>query len=84
MVVADELLAQEAEMEKRVTCGSAVKLTHTATKAKLHSHGIGYGSGSGQQSVTGFLESNDPGGIGKCLERERSRANEERTSRTVA
>jgi dolichyl-phosphate-mannose--protein O-mannosyl transferase len=61
-VFADELLAQEAEMEKRVTCGSAIKLTHTATKAKLHSHGIGYGSGSGQQSVTGFPESNDPGG----------------------
>ena len=62
-VFADELLAQEAEMEKRVTCGSAIKLTHTATKAKLHSHGIGYGSGSGQQSVTGFPESNDPGGV---------------------
>ena len=61
-VFADELLAQEAELEKRVTCGSAIKLTHTATKAKLHSHGIGYGSGSGQQSVTGFPESNDPGG----------------------
>ena len=61
-VFADELLAQEAEMEKRVTCGSAIKLTHAATKAKLHSHGIGYGSGSGQQSVTGFPESNDPGG----------------------
>ena len=59
---ADDLLAQEAEMEKRVTCGSAIKLTHASTKAKLHSHGIGYGSGSGQQSVTGFPESNDPGG----------------------
>ena len=59
---ADDLLAQEAELEKRVTCGSAVKLTHASTKAKLHSHGIGYGSGSGQQSVTGFPESNDPGG----------------------
>ena len=62
VVVADELLAQEAEMEKRVTCGSAIKLTHASTKVKLHSHGIGYGSGSGQQSVTGFPESNDPGG----------------------
>jgi dolichyl-phosphate-mannose--protein O-mannosyl transferase len=52
----------DVELEKHVTCGSTIKLTHAQTKAKLHSHGIGYGSGSGQQSVTGFPESNDPGG----------------------
>ena len=54
--------ARKKDPEKRVTCGSAVKLTHVSTKVKLHSHGISYGSGSGQQSVTGFPESNDPGG----------------------
>jgi len=43
----------------KVTCGSVIKLTHTASGHKLHSHNIPYGSGSGQQSVTGFPEPDD-------------------------
>jgi hypothetical protein len=34
---------------QKVTCSSAVKLTHKATTFKLHSHDVKYGSGSGQQ-----------------------------------
>lgn len=44
----------------RVTCNSAVKLTHVPSGFKLHSHQVTYGSGSGQQSVTGFQGSDDP------------------------
>jgi hypothetical protein len=39
----------------KVTCGSAIKLTHTQTGYKLHSHDIKYGSGSGQQVGSGLL-----------------------------
>jgi len=46
----------------KVTCGSTIKLMHSATKARLHSHDISYGSGSGQQSVTGFPTENDANG----------------------
>lgn len=49
----------DPEFEK-VTCGSAIKLTHVVSGYKLHSHEIPYGTGSGQQSVTGFPENNDP------------------------
>eukprot|EP00055_Hartaetosiga_balthica_P007642 m.26617 g.26617 ORF g.26617 m.26617 type:complete len:230 (+) comp5870_c1_seq1:749-1438(+) len=35
-----------------ITCGSTVKLKHTASKFLLHSQDVAYGSGSGQQSVT--------------------------------
>ncbi|KAI9358583.1 hypothetical protein DFJ73DRAFT_757870 [Zopfochytrium polystomum] len=49
----------EPEFEA-VTCGSAIKLAHSATGYRLHSHGINYGSGSGQQSVTGFPGGDDP------------------------
>ncbi|KAJ3247932.1 hypothetical protein HDU78_002685 [Chytriomyces hyalinus] len=42
-----------------VTCGSSVKLAHSASGVRLHSHQITYGSGSGQQSVTGFNSGDD-------------------------
>lgn len=48
------------EDHQKVTCGSAIKLTHVPTDYKLHSHDIKYGSGSGQQSVTAFPNVDDP------------------------
>ncbi|GFO12570.1 stromal cell-derived factor 2-like 1 [Plakobranchus ocellatus] len=42
-----------------VTCGSALKVTNTASGVRLHSHDVKYGSGSGQQSVTGVDSSDD-------------------------
>jgi hypothetical protein len=42
-----------------VTCGSAIKLQHVASRFRLHSHEVAYGSGSGQQSVTGFADGDD-------------------------
>ncbi|KAJ3195418.1 hypothetical protein HK101_000260 [Irineochytrium annulatum] len=59
-VVADAII--EPEFEK-VTCGSAVKLVHSASGFRLHSHSISYGSGSGQQSVTGFAGADDPNSL---------------------
>ena len=47
----------------QVTCGSAVKLTHTTHGARLHSHEVAYGSGSGQQSVTGARSDADAGSV---------------------
>eukprot|EP00884_Botryococcus_braunii_P019367 jgi/Botrbrau1/6113/Bobra.331_2s0008.1 len=43
----------------QVTCGSTIKLQHSATNRLLHSHEVSYGTGSGQQSVTGFESGND-------------------------
>ncbi|CAG8445184.1 895_t:CDS:2 [Acaulospora morrowiae] len=54
-----QILDIDEEFEK-VTCGSAVKLTHGPSSYKLHSHAISYGTGSGQQSVTGLSSSDDP------------------------
>jgi len=45
---------------QKVTCGSAIKLTHQMTGYKIHSHGVNYGTGSMQQSVTGFKGKDDP------------------------
>lgn len=59
LVRADDKIDEEFQ---RVTCNSAVKLTH-ASGFKLHSHSVNYGSGSGQQSVTGFPENNDPNSL---------------------
>jgi len=42
-----------------VTCGSTIKLAHSASKARLHSHEVAYSRGSQQQSVTGFPSSDD-------------------------
>ena len=42
-----------------VTCGSLIKLYHTAYEVRLHSHEVAYGTGSGQQSVTGVEDSDD-------------------------
>ncbi|KAI9028714.1 mannosyltransferase [Hyaloraphidium curvatum] len=57
---ADAAGPQIDEEFRRVTCQSAVKLTHAVSGFKLHSHQINYGSGSGQQSVTGFPSADDP------------------------
>ncbi|KAJ3125429.1 Stromal cell-derived factor 2-like protein 1 [Physocladia obscura] len=48
----------EKEFEA-VTCGSSVKLAHSASQFRLHSHQITYGTGSGQQSVTGMNSADD-------------------------
>ncbi|CAG8799228.1 13051_t:CDS:2 [Gigaspora margarita] len=73
-----QVLEIDEEFET-VTCGSALKLTHSPSGYKLHSHSISYGTGSGQQSVTGLPNSDDPdslwivkGSIGKnCLRGEK-------------
>lgn len=53
-------LALEIEPEyATVTCGSMIKLAHTASGYRLHSHEVKYGSGSGQQSVTAYPHGND-------------------------
>ena len=52
--------AERSEDHHKVTCGSAVKLTHKETGFRLHSHDIKYGSGSGQQSITGYPNADDP------------------------
>jgi dolichyl-phosphate-mannose--protein O-mannosyl transferase len=44
--------AEKSSDHLKVTCGSAIKLTHKQTGAKLHSHEVKYGSGSGQQVFT--------------------------------
>ncbi len=51
-----------------VTCGSAIKLRHTATGFLLHSHNIKWGSGSGQQSVTAVEASDDPNSLWQIKE----------------
>jgi dolichyl-phosphate-mannose--protein O-mannosyl transferase len=43
----------------QVTCGSTIKLAHSASGARLHSHGVAYSRGSQQQSVTGYPTSDD-------------------------
>jgi len=60
------LLASLASLfadDKRVTCGSVVKLLHGETGHHLHSHAIAWGSGSGQQSVTATGSANDQGSL---------------------
>lgn len=42
-----------------VTCGSTIKLQHSATGYRLHSHDIKLGSGSQQQSVTAVSQNDD-------------------------
>ncbi|RIA95980.1 MIR motif-containing protein [Glomus cerebriforme] len=59
VMIDSQILEIDEEFEK-VTCGSAVKLTHKPSNYKLHSHSIAYGSGSGQQSVTGLPNADDP------------------------
>jgi len=49
----------DPDITNYVTCGSLVKLKHTATGFRLHSHQVSYGSGSGQQSVTTISSSDD-------------------------
>ncbi|ORY06823.1 hypothetical protein K493DRAFT_273917 [Basidiobolus meristosporus CBS 931.73] len=44
---------------EKVTCGSALKLSHSETGYRLHSHEIPYGSGSRQQSVTALPTADD-------------------------
>jgi hypothetical protein len=48
---------------EKVTCGSAIKLTHRESDYKLHSHAVQYGSGSGQQSITAFPKPDDPNSL---------------------
>ena len=43
----------------RVTCGSALKLVHGATKHALSSQSVAYATGSGQQSVTAVRSSDE-------------------------
>ncbi|KAI8611595.1 MIR motif-containing protein [Chytriomyces sp. MP71] len=60
------IAAQDFVIEKEfeaVTCGSSVKLAHSATGYRLHSHQVTYGSGSGQQSVTGLNGGDDPNSL---------------------
>ncbi|KAJ3355000.1 Stromal cell-derived factor 2-like protein 1 [Entophlyctis luteolus] len=57
-VAAAEDFVIEKEFET-VTCGSSIKLAHSASGFRLHSHQITYGTGSGQQSVTGMDSADD-------------------------
>lgn len=50
----------DPDITNYVTCGSLIKLKHTATGYRLHSHQVSYGSGSGQQSVTTISSNDDP------------------------
>ncbi|KAI8093535.1 MIR motif-containing protein [Halteromyces radiatus] len=59
-VLATKNIPEIEEGYEKVTCGSTIKIANKATQYRLHSHGVSYGSGSGQQSVTGFVERDDP------------------------
>ncbi|CAO3589992.1 unnamed protein product [Absidia cylindrospora] len=60
LTLAGKDIPEIEEGYEKVTCGSTIKLVNKVTNHKLHSHGVSYGSGYGQQSVTGFVESDDP------------------------
>ena len=47
--------AEKSSDHLKVTCGSAIKLSHKETGTKLHSHDVKYGSGSGQQVFASYL-----------------------------